>query len=683
MAHTPDGPGATSRRSLLAAFAGAPGAAALADAGGARATGDVGDAVDAARSHLLDLQQPYGDHWASNIAMGENGSWDARLTAYYALLLEHLDANEQSKQAAVDWLLDRRTPGGGWGDANANLAGLLLFRQLDGEYGDVVADVEAENEAEGFSLVERGRGFAEDLNTGTLRVKLLYLLVGDEFDRDELLPPRAPSRLLGLIRMTAAFEGGSLDPTAEFLHEPFINLMLGTGGLLAVTADEPTDATEVLRDLSTELLLGRRALNGTWGMSIEQLFATFALSGAGYDAGDPEISRALEYLAETWQLPSGRLVPFKLPVFDTGWALQALYQSGVSPDRDAMTDAAQYLFDARIANPTFKREDVPLDYPRPRPPFREKWGAGWGYRPFTESDWDDTAVALYGWGPYDERAVLGEIEFLLGVQRPSGAWGTWHATEMEALSEDDRQRILEEFGERFWENVSWLFSDPGVVDVTGHALVALGEHGYTVENSDAARRAVNWLRDVQGEAMERSGQAPEDGLWVTPRGPGYAYGTSRALLGMAAVDADMGRPEVEKAVDSLLGRQRPDGSWGEPRIAPVQTARILRALLAAGVPSDHRAVRRAVEFLVDAQRTDGSWESGRFMLTITGRPYSLSVFVQAEALMALVAYADAEGIAYEPARENTWFGLPTPDFFAWIAGLLALAGGLLALRRRD
>lgn len=662
-----------SRRGLLAGLAATPLVGAAAGAGTAPDPAAVQDAVDSARSYLLAAQED--GHWASAPSMGVDGRWDARINAYYALALEHLGVNEESKRAAVDWLLDQREPAGGWNDLNANYAALSLFRSLgEDRYGDVIEEIERANERQGFSLVDPDRSFGEALGRGVLRVQLLHLLTDDRYDREELFPPDATERFLGLLQMTAAFDGDEIHPTEEFVHQPFVDLTLAAGNLLANTEPEPSEAAGNLADLTEDLLLQRRAPNGVWSMSIDNIFAVFALAASGYDAGDPEIRRALDYLAETWQLDSGRLVPWKLPVFDTGWVLDALRASGLDPDHDAMTDAAQWLYEARIASPMSKREDLPLDFPRPRPPFREHWAAGWGYKPHTITDWDDTAAALYGWSPYEEHVVAEEVQFLRDAQRSNGCWGTWHKEEMEALDDDARAQLSRRFDEEDWQYLAWLFEDPESVDITGHALMALGEYGDTVENSETARRAVEWLLDNR-----------EDGLWRSPRDPGYVYGTTRALLGLAAVDADLDRPEVQAAISGLLDRQRDDGSWGEPDIAPVQTARAINGLLAAGVPSDHPAVERGIRFLLETQNEDGSWEFGRFMVVLSGYPYTLSLFGQASALKALSRYADAEGIPYEPDADAAWLGLSGRDRSVGgvLAALVALVSGLLWKRNRE
>jgi squalene-hopene/tetraprenyl-beta-curcumene cyclase len=92
----------------------------------------------------------------------------------------------------------------------------------------------------------------------------------------------------------------------------------------------------------------------------------------------------------------------------------------------------------------------------------------------------------------------------------------------------------------------------------------------------------------------------------------------------------MDQPYVRRAIDWLIGRQNPDGGWGEscysyddPRAAgkgtstASQTAWALMALLHGGVVR-HPAVSRGIDYLLQNQSVDGGWEEREF--TGTGFP---------------------------------------------------------------
>jgi squalene-hopene/tetraprenyl-beta-curcumene cyclase len=87
---------------------------------------------------------------------------------------------------------------------------------------------------------------------------------------------------------------------------------------------------------------------------------------------------------------------------------------------------------------------------------------------------------------------------------------------------------------------------------------------------------------------------------------------------------------VRKAVAWLVGRQNPDGGWGEScftyddphtggmgKSTASQTAWALLALLHAGEAA-HPAVVRGVQFLLSTQRADGFWDEAEY--TGTGFP---------------------------------------------------------------
>lgn len=589
---------------------------------------EVREAIADSRSYLFSAQEPYGDHWASNVTMG---IFDVRSSLFYAALLERLDARPDSKQRALEWALSRRAEGGGWNDSVSNYLGILVLENVDAErYGDAIADVEAENERLNYSLTD-GDAF-QTFFESDLHVRVLYLAMSDRYGREELFDEDAVDRRnRRLVEMTPAFEDG-FAPNESFVIPSAINTMLAVGVLTYETRENPSNRTEEVANRSRELLLATRLASGEWAMTKDNLLGVLALTEAGYTADDPEIARVLTYLEEKRQAPDGRLMPYKLPVWDTAFAMTALHESGVDPSNDSMQRAAKWLWEARTAPLATRDADTPLD----RHPvlFGPYLGGGWGYKPYVHSDWDDTAAAIEAMSIYHDRIVDDQIAFLFDVQNEDGSWSGL-ATDFSPLNESEKRQVIEWADEQFYEV---FFTNQPSPDVTGHALLALGANGYTVENNESVRAAVRWLLDND------DAEGGWEGVW----GRGYTYGTSRALLGMEAVGADMDRPAVDRAAGTILALQRPDGSWGIEGSSPTHTAWALEALLAADVSPDHPAVRRGVRYLLDAQRADGSWETDRMMHNWGTLHYSLSVFTQAAGLKALVAYADATGIEYEP-----------------------------------
>ena len=90
-------------------------------------------------------------------------------------------------------------------------------------------------------------------------------------------------------------------------------------------------------------------------------------------------------------------------------------------------------------------------------------------------------------------------------------------------------------------------------------------------------------------------------------------------------------PEVARAANWLLSRQRPDGGWGEdgssywpggprgdgPVSTASQTAWALLGLMAAG-RGNHPAVARGVDYLLATRNAEGLWTEAPF--TAVGFP---------------------------------------------------------------
>jgi squalene-hopene/tetraprenyl-beta-curcumene cyclase len=141
------------------------------------------------------------------------------------------------------------------------------------------------------------------------------------------------------------------------------------------------------------------------------------------------------------------------------------------------------------------------------------------------------------------------------------------------------------------------------------------------QSDQAARDGVEYLLREQ----------EKDGSWFGRWGTNYIYGTWSALAALNAAGVAHERPEIRKAVDWLLARQRPDGGWGEdgqsywddaprgegPVSTPSQTAWALLGLMAAG-ETRHPAVARGIQYLIDTRNAEGLWDEEHF--TAVGFP---------------------------------------------------------------
>jgi len=119
-------------------------------------------------------------------------------------------------------------------------------------------------------------------------------------------------------------------------------------------------------------------------------------------------------------------------------------------------------------------------------------------------------------------------------------------------------------------------------------------------------------------------QEPE-GCWLGRWGTNYIYGTWSVLAALEKADDLFDQSSVERAVNWLKSKQRPDGGWGEdcdtyfhpqkagegPVSTSFQTAWAMLGLMSAG-RGDSEEVRRGAQFLLRTQGADGLWRDDSF-----------------------------------------------------------------------
>ena len=122
----------------------------------------------------------------------------------------------------------------------------------------------------------------------------------------------------------------------------------------------------------------------------------------------------------------------------------------------------------------------------------------------------------------------------------------------------------------------------------------------------------------------REEQEPE-GCWFGRWGTNYIYGTWSVLAALEKVSDPLNQFHIQRAVNWLKKKQRPDGSWGEdcdtyfdrkkagegPMSTSFQTAWALLGLMAGGQAYSEE-VRRGVRVLIRTQQADGLWEDESF-----------------------------------------------------------------------
>jgi len=297
-----------------------------------------------------------------------------------------------------------------------------------------------------------------------------------------------------------------------------------------------------------------------------------------------------------------RLQPCHSPVWDTGLALHALAEAGISPLAEPARQATAWLLNKECRVAADWQKHARLVEP-----------SGWFFE-FANPhypDVDDTAMVAMAMsragGAAAQPAVQRGINWLLAMQNDDGGWAAFDRT-------TDRP-ILEQIP--FADHNA--MQDPSCPDITGRVLECLGHNGFTAQD-DIVQRAIAFIAQHQDAA----------GCWWGRWGVNFVYGTWQVLTGLKAVQANMTQPFIAKAAAWLQSVQKPDGSFGESAdsyenpalkgIGPAtasQTAWGAMGLMAAFGPH-HPAVKRAIDWLIQAQDADGNWTENWY--TGTGFP---------------------------------------------------------------
>ncbi len=332
----------------------------------------------------------------------------------------------------------------------------------------------------------------------------------------------------------------------------------------------------------------------------------FALLAMGKSPENPLTAREISRLAalEIEEGETLRLQPCMSPVWDTAIAMTALQEAGLEPDHDALLLGARWLIENQILGPgdwQVKNHNV------------EPGGWAFEFRNDFYPDVDDTAfvlMALQRVAYPDLRELQLTIrrgtQWLVSMQNRDGGWGAFDRNNdcaiLTAVPFADHNAMI----------------DPSTADVTARVLECLGRSGWPVSHP-VVRRSLRFLQQDQ---------TPE-GAWYGRWGVNYIYGTSGVLRAMETLG--MANESWCRLAASWLGKvQNADGGWGEscasyhhPSLmgrgesTASQTAWGLIGLLAAGALLESSATR-AVEYLLDRQQPDGSWNEPDF--TGTGFP---------------------------------------------------------------
>jgi squalene-hopene/tetraprenyl-beta-curcumene cyclase len=324
----------------------------------------------------------------------------------------------------------------------------------------------------------------------------------------------------------------------------------------------------------------------------------------GYAEDHPRVVAAHKHLRDFF-IQEGdeiRIQPCLSPVWDTGIALHALAEAGLSPESDPAARATDWLLSKECKIASDWKKNCPKG---------EVGGWFFEFENPHYPDVDDTAMVSMALkrvgGVAASAAVERGIHWILAMQNDDGGWAAFDRTK-------DRP-LLEKIP--FADHNA--MQDPSCPDITGRVLEMLGHCGFKSDHP-AVRRAVAFIRSHQDD----------DGSWWGRWGVNYVYGTWQILTGLRAVGEDMSQEYVRRAAAWLKSVQKEDGSFGETADSyedktlkgtgastASQTAWGAMGLMAA-LGDDDPAIARAVQWLVDNQGADGNWEEHYY--TGTGFP---------------------------------------------------------------
>lgn len=624
----------------------------------------VSRAIHNAQEYLFAIQQPDG-HWIAELEA------NMTLTAEYIMLMFFMGmVDERKMQKAARYILMMQQDDGSWpifyggeGDISTTVESYFALK-LAGFDKNHPALVKAREFILASGGIMKSRvitkitlaffGQFDWRGTPSLPVEIMYIPRFSSFNIYEfsswaricVVPLTILMELKPLIEIDAKAsldelyliprdqEDFSFAKDEHFLS--WHNFFIGADKILKLLEKSPIKISKKLAIRKAEKwILDHQDPTGDWGGIFPAMaYSIMALKTLGYGIDHPVIKKGFEAI-ERFHIETDEYIHQQScvsPVWDTGWSIFALRESGFSPNHPSLVKAAAWLYDKQ----TTRDGDWKVKNP-------EASAGGWSFEYYNEfyPDTDDTGLIILTLldiaapkGIDKAQRLRKALQWLLSMQNTDGGWG--------AFDKDVNNPIYN----KILFNDFKTMLDPSCPDITGRIIELLAKLGYD-RTFDPIRRAVEYLKREQHEC----------GAWFGRWGVNYMYGTWAVLVGLAALGQDRNEPYIARSINWLFSIQNQDGGWGEHchsyksdeyrgrgTSTPSQTSWALLSLIAFGYANDQR-VQRGVEFLISRQLTDGTWEEKEF--TGTGFPNAFYIryhlYRHYFPLLALAHYKKAIG----------------------------------------
>lgn len=343
------------------------------------------------------------------------------------------------------------------------------------------------------------------------------------------------------------------------------------------------------------------------------VYIQVAFKALGYERSHPVIQNAERELDRfiVDEEDHTRIQPCFSPVWDTGTALYAACESGLTAGEDQRIEqVCDWLLEREVTMVgdwinNLRKQDRSMKMGPGGDVGAAGRGGAWAFE--YRNDWypdvDDTAMvttalwrASMGMGVKGERyraAALRGVRWMLAMQNDDGGWAAFDRTK-------DR---------RWMEHVPFAdhnaMQDPSCADITGRTIEALVTCG-VARTHPAVRAGVDYIKREQRDA----------GCWWGRWGVNFLYGTWQAIGGLYHAGEDLNQPYLKRTQAWLRAAQNDDGGFGETANSyldeslmgsgpstPSQTAWGAMALMYL-VGAQDESVARAMRYLADVQLDD-------------------------------------------------------------------------------